>query len=214
MFLPDSVHLSLQSFGYRPCGKYTYRHSDSSEMVDHYLYLSFYGRPKEFLSINFGIRHMPAEIFAVRCLKVLGGALFQDLDEPAGSRCTMQFSLGRISGWQPRWSLTVSQYAEDALRRSVDQALAGRQFQAVQRISTTSDLFRLLSSNNEPCPWHLVSGALRAAQVTFLGRSCGMSMEDIRSLLLTYHDEMSSSLGKRMSGAEFLNGVVEQIGVQ
>ena len=103
MFNEKSITPGLAELGYRRLKKLTYKASWSLTDVEHFLFFSLYGGSNYFYCY-FGIRNPAAERVALECLKLFGGSIFQDLRFNPRYGCCMQFSLGGLAGWGPRWS--------------------------------------------------------------------------------------------------------------
>ena len=196
MFDEKSIAPSLEELGYLRPKKLTYKASWGSIDVEHFLFFSLYGGGDYFVCY-FGIRNPAAERFAFECLRLFGGSIFQDGRFDLRYRCCMQFSLGGLAEWGPRWSLNISGMSESALAHKVKGDIRDLLFPVVRSVLSPADLFALLIKDVEPCRWVRVSGALRAAMIVYLGGRLGMQTSEIESVLQPYLKEIAANMGQK-----------------
>ena len=213
MFDETSMTQGLAGLGYRRLKKLTYKASWSSIDVEHFLFLSLYGGGNYF-HCEFGIRNPAAEQFAVECLRLFGGSLFQDLRFDRRYDCHMRYSLGMWAGWGIRWSLAVSKMSQAALVDRVKSDVRDTLFPVIRSVLSVADLFALLLKDDEPCRWLRVSGTVRGAMIVFLGRRMGMERREIEGLLQPYLREIGAHMGHRtterpLSPSAFLTKVLD-----
>src|SRR5262245_13009858 len=133
MFDEKSITPGLAELGYLRLRRLTYKASWSSTDVEHFLFFSLYGGGNYFYC-DFGIRNPPAEQFAVECLRLFGGSLFQDVRFDPRYGCHMQFSLGMWAGWPTRSSLVVSKMSPAALADKVQSDVRDTLFPVIRSV--------------------------------------------------------------------------------
>jgi hypothetical protein len=184
---------SLAELGYLRVKKLIYRASWSSADVEHFVFFTLYGGGN-YLAAEFGIRNPDAQCFAVECLQLYGGRLFQNFHVDPLFGCPMRFSLGRMVGWPSRSSLVVSEMSEEALAAKIKDDVRIALFPVVRSVLVSADLFSLLAKDVEPCRWYVVSGAIRAAMLAHLGRQMGMPTSEIEATLQPYMKNIGGSV--------------------
>jgi len=209
MFDEKSMTPGLAELGYLRLKKRTYKASWSSTDVEHFLFFSLYGGGNYF-TCYFGIRNPPAQRFALECLKLYGGSLFQTVRFDHRYSCSMRFSLGGLAGWGPQWSLTISDMSEAALADKVKCDVRDLLFPVVRSILAPADLFSLLIKDVEPCRWLGVSGAIRAAMIVYLGRRMGIQTSELESMLQPYLKDIAGSVGREVASYSFLEEILHQ----
>jgi hypothetical protein len=210
MLKEKAITLGLKELGYVRCGKFIYRTGWSTPDVEHYLYFSMYGTPKEFLAGDFGVRNEAAQSFGVKCVRAYGGALYQFVEVDKPMQCYMRFPLGKVAGWYPRWSLTLSTQPEAALVNLVKGAVQDSLLPVIRDVTDLGRLLSLLERDEEPVRWLHVNGAMRAAQIAYLARLLGMGTVEIRSMLRRREGELFAHLkGAAMNSASYIERVIE-----
>jgi hypothetical protein len=213
MFDDKSMTPGLAELGYLRLKKRTYRASWSSTDVEHFLFFSLYGGGN-YLECDFGLRNPSAERFAIECLKLFAGPIFQDVRFDSRFDCHMRFSLGMSAGWPSRSSLVISKMSGAALADKVKYDVRNVLFPVVRSVLSTADLFSFLVRDDESSRWLRVSGAIRAAQIVYLGRQLGMETTELKAKLQPYLKEIGANIGgnapgDRVSPSVFLAKVLQ-----
>jgi hypothetical protein len=123
----------LADLGYKRVKRYVYRALWSSEDVEHFLYFSTWGAPKDYLTTYFGLRNPRAELFGVRSILAYGGHLYRLMRRDAGTDCCMKFSLGMLAGWQPRASIYLPATSGPQIAATITKSVRGPLFPLVER---------------------------------------------------------------------------------
>jgi hypothetical protein len=199
MFDEKSLTSGLSALGYFRLKRLTYKASWSSIDVEHFLFGSLFGSGNHFIC-DFGIRNPGAEQFALECLKLFGGPLFSDVRFDPRYGCSMRFALGKLARWSIGWSLTVSGSSEAAFADKVTGDIEHHLLPVVRSILSPADLFDLLMKDVEPCPWTMVSGAIRAAKIVYLGRGLGVKTSELWLMLQPYLTQIGGSIGRGGTG--------------
>jgi hypothetical protein len=190
-----SMTRDLSELGYLRLKRLTYKASWSSTDVEHFLYFSLFSGGY-YLACEFGVRNPAAQRFAIECLQLYGGPLFQTFRVDPRFDCPMQFSLGRMAGWPERSSLIVSKMSASALADKVKRDVRDSLFPLIRSVLSAADLFSLLVKDDEPFRWLRVNGALRAAMIVYLGRRIGMQAGEIEAMLQPYLKEIAASVDR------------------
>ena len=210
MLKEKRITLGLEELGYVRCGRFIYKAAWSTPDAEHYLYFSMYGAPREFLSGDFAIRNEAAQSFGVRCVRTYGGALYQLVEEDEPTRCYMRFPLGKVAGWNPRWSLTLSTLPEADLVKLIKGAVRDQLLPVIHDVTNLGRLLSLLERDEEPVRWVHVNGAMRAAQIAFLARALGMGTVEIRSMLRRRENELFTHLrGATLNCAYYIDRIID-----
>jgi hypothetical protein len=210
MLKEKTITLGLQELGYVRCGKFVYKAGWGTPDVEHYLYFSMYGTPKEFLAGDFGVRNVAAQSFGVKCIRAYGGAIYQFVEADEPMRCYMRFPLGKVAGWNPRWSLTLSTQPEAALVSLIKAAVQDKLFPVIRDVTNLGRLLSLLERDEEPVRWVHVNGAMRAAQIAYLARVLGIVTVEIRSMLRRRENELFAHLkGATLNSASYIERVID-----
>jgi len=210
MLKEKAITLGLKELGYIRCKRFIYKAGWSVPDVEHYLYFSMYGSPREFLAGDFGLRNEAAQSFGIKCVRAYGGAIYQfgAQDEPI--QCYMRFPLGKIAGWNPRWSLTLSTQPESALVNLIKGAVRDELFPVIRDVTNLGQLLSLLERDEEPVRWVHVNGAMRVAQIAYLARVLGMGTVEIRSMLRHRENEVFAHLkGATMDCTSYIERVID-----
>src|SRR4029453_18776033 len=194
MFDEKSMVPALADLGYLRLKKRIYKASWSSTDVDHFLFLSLYGGGNYF-ACEFGLRNAAAERFAVECLKLFAGPIFQDVRFDPRFDCRMRFSLGMLAGWPSRSSLELSTMFGAELVGRVQSEISSLLFPVVRSVLSAADLLSFLIRDDESSRWLRVSGAVRAAKIVYLGRQLGMQTIEIEAMLQPYLKEIAANIG-------------------
>jgi hypothetical protein len=209
-----SIAAGLREIGYARAKPLVYKATWSAPEVEHFLFFTLYGTPKEFLAGDFGVRNCNAQAFGVRCAQAYGGEAYRLVGQEEGQRCYMRFPLGKLAGWKPRWSLTVSTAPEEASIETIKGAIRDKLFPLIRDVTSVDRLMSLLAVDDEPVRWLHVNGAMRAAQIAYLARELGVATADIRSMLRPREIEVSAHLaGGKLDPASYIDRVIEDSGI-
>lgn len=210
MLKEATIARALKGFGYVRCGRFEYRAAWSTPDAEHFLFFSMYGTPREFLAADFGIRNVAAQTFGVKCVRAYGGAVYQLVEQNEPNRCYMRFPLGKQAGWEPRWSLSLSNQIEADLVTLIELALRDHLIPAVRDVTDIGGLLSLLEQDEEPVRWVHVNGAMRAAQIAYLARTLGLKEPEIRSVLRRRESELFAHLrGATLDCATYIERVMD-----
>ena len=198
----------LRGLGYRLRKGSAYRAEWSTDGVEHFIYLTLYGTPKNFISLDFGVRNLFAQNFAIHEIQKYGGPQYSALKYDEDNDCVMTFSLGKMSGWSPRWSLNGADFSAKDLSYRIKNDVEFRLFPAIQPLKTAKDLLSFLLIDAEPCPWVRSNEAIRAAQIIHLGRQVGMGSSEIRTALEPHEKAIASCLIKAPNPSSYLDSVI------
>jgi len=208
VFDERSMTPGLAELGYLRLKKRTYKASWSSTDVEHFLFFSLYGGGNYF-TCDFGLRNPAAERFAVDCLRLFAGPIFQDVRFDPRFDCHMRFSLGMLAGWPSRSSLVLSKMSETALADKVKYDISNVLFPVVRSVLSAADLFSFLMRDDESSRWLRVSGAIRAAMIVYLGRRMGISTSELNAMLQSHLKDIAGSLGRAVASCSFLQEVLQ-----
>ena len=203
-----AIEQSLVSLQYVPVGDFSYKSLWGEKNVEHFLYFSAYGAPKQFLSADFGLRNREAEQFSVDLIKEIGGKLYRTWRHNAKRDCSMRFPFGKLAGWAPRWSIDVLRISERELGDRIQTDITRFLFPLVKHIATTQDLLDVLMLDRDPFRWLHVNSAVRAAQIAFLARRTGTDSREIRLILLPFEAEIAAALPKSVVVKDFIEELV------
>lgn len=210
MLNEDALTGALSGLEYRRIKRRVYRATWSPPDVGHFLYVSLYGRPKEFLTVDFGIRNDGAQAFGVECVRAYGGPLYQLLRHDERVDCFMRFSLARLADWGSRTSLYLPGMSEALLLEKITTDIRGRLFPLIRGVVSTARLLTFLLKDAEPCRWMYVNAAMRAGQVAYLARMLGMQRGDTEAMLRPLEQEMKACLARGMDPASYVTSVVDR----
>ena len=220
MFKESLITDALANLKYVRLKHLTYRASWSTSDVEHFLYFSRWGTPKNFLTAYFGLRNAGAEEFGIECIRAYGGDLYRILKHDARVDCTMTFSLGNLAGWSPRWSLYIPKIpTHNGVIPEISMASLGEKiridvreclFPIIHDVTSLDRLLSLLLKDVEPCRWFRVNGAIRAAQIAYLARRLGLGTAEITSMLKPFEKELRASLVRGPNPASYINDVVKR----
>ena len=198
----------LSEFGYRRIVDGIYRAEWSTNQVEHFLRTNLYGNPKEFLSVEFGFRNLPSELFSVAEILKYGGGMYRAFKRDVRFDCSMTFSVGRLANWVPRTYLHLSipsfQQVADHLRFDIEFKL----LPVIRHLRNINDMLQLIAVDGEPCPWIRSNGAIRAALIVHLGRQLGIQPADIHKALQPYHQRIASALPKPADPTRYVERVI------
>jgi hypothetical protein len=204
----EIIGWTLEALGYVRVRKNVYQAAWSSSEVQHFVYLSLYGTPKEYLVVDFGIRNLKAEQFSLDCIRSFGGIIYQTVRHNMQVDCLMRFSLGMFARWAPRSSLALNQLPSgkviEILKHDFEQCL----FPIIQPILAIEHLFSLLLDDVEPCPWMRVNGGIRIAQVACLGRQLQMSTVELQKTVGAVREKWASAFQQEVAPETYIENVV------
>ena len=135
----------VETFGYVRVRSQTYRANWSTEDIEHFLYFIEYGKRKDYLMADFGIRHCAAEMFGKMCILKYGGNIYQShFNFQSDTNCLMKFSLGNLAKWGSRWSLNIRDMGEWEFNDSILVSIRDFLIPIVRSILTIKDFHYLL----------------------------------------------------------------------
>jgi hypothetical protein len=203
------IETTLKELGYRRLKRFFYRGGWSNSDVEHFLYLSVYGKPKDFLTADFGLRNEPAQTFAFNSLRTYGGDIYQLKAQDLDRHWSMRFSLGHLAKWRPRVSLHIPAASAAALAEKIKADIQVYLFPIIRGIIDTNGLLHFLLSDVDSYSWAYSNGALRAAMIVYLAAQDGMNSTQIRAMLAPYSKQISFGLVKASDPALFLDRVIQ-----
>jgi hypothetical protein len=210
MLKEKTIKLQLVELGYSRVRRLAYQATWSTPAVEQFLFFSLYGKPKEFLTGEFGFRNTEAQDFGVRCVQTYGSEIYSLLEQEKNIKCYMRFSLGGVAGWSPRGSLDVRSVSEEELAATIKAAVHDKLFPLVRSVTTLDRLLTLLIRDEEPVRWLHVNGAMRAAQIAFLARTFGMSRADVLSILAPHAKAIGTNLVRaKVDIATYIERVID-----
>jgi len=122
----------------------------------------------------------------------------------------MRFPLGKVAGWNPRWSLTLSTQPEADLVNLVKGAVRDQLLPVIRDVTNLGRLLSLLERDDEPVRWVHVNGAMRAAQTAFLASALGMGTVEIRSMLRRRENDLFAHLrGAKLNSASYIDRIID-----
>jgi hypothetical protein len=205
-----SLQTAMAEVGYQRLRRHVYRANWSSREVEHFIFFELYGRPKEYLTADFGFRNKEAQAFALRSIRAYGGEIYQMMRQDESSHCPMRFSLGQLAMWRTRSSLKISAMSGVELAEKIKIDIQELLFPVVRGVTTLDRLLSLLVVDEEPCPWVRCNGAIRAAMIVNLARQAGMESVDIHQLLKAYYNEISRHLsGPDRNPNSYIEKIIE-----
>jgi hypothetical protein len=200
---------ALSDIGYRRLKRFVYKATWSTHAVEHFLYFSLYGKPKEYLTADFGLRNEQAQAFGFKSVRAYGGELYQLARHDVRTHCAMIFSLGRLALWKPRSSLYLPSLSEIGLAEKIKVDVQNKLFPIIRSITEARSLLAFLNTDVEPNLWIYSNGAIRAAMIVSLARKCGMDAEQIRILLEPQIKRVAAQLGGTFSPTAYLEKIIE-----
>jgi hypothetical protein len=194
MFDERPLKSAMAELGYKRLKRYVYSADWSTSDVEHFMYYSLYGTPKDFITADFGVRNKEAEIFAIGAIKRYGGDLYQLLRYDEKSDTFMRFSLGTLASWGLRSSIKISSMTGDALAKKIQTDIREKLLPIIGAVRTLRDLLSFLLIDEEPRPWVRCNGAIRAAEIAHLAVRVGLDPAEICKLLNPYHNWIKTNL--------------------
>src|ERR1043166_3851375 len=181
----DEVALSrvMADVGYSRLKRHVYRAEWSTPDVEHLMYFLLYGTPKDFLTVDFGLKNLEAEIFAIKEIKKYGGVSYQVLRYDERIDSFLRFSFGTLASWGLRASIRISAMTSAKLAEKIRSDIDEKLLPIVEGVRTLNELLSVLLLDVEPFPWVRCNGAIRAGEVVNLARRLGKHPSEIRTLL-------------------------------
>ncbi len=173
----------LTDIGYSRLKRHVYRAEWSTPDVEHLMYFLLYGTPKDFLTVDFGLKNLQAEIFAIREITKYGGVVYQGLRYDKQTDTFMRFSLGTLASWGLRASIRLSAMTSAELAKKIRCDIDQKLLPVIHGVRTLDDLLSVLLLDVEPFSWVRCNGAIRAGEIVYVARRLGMTPSDIRTLL-------------------------------
>ena len=194
----DEVEMksAMATVGYRRLQRYVYRAEWSTPEVEHFIYFLLYGKPKNYLAADFGVRNKDAQAFALRSIRKYGGELYQLMRFDRAFHAPMRFPLGQVASWGARASLKISAMSVASLAERIASDIKLHLFVFIRDVTTLDRLLSFLLLDAEPCPWVRSNGAIRAAMIVYLAGRLDMRPSDIVSLLRPHKRSIASALIK------------------
>src|SRR5437773_2362930 len=100
-----AITTCLRELGYECLSPLSLQAIWSTAEVEHFLFFSTYGPSKSFLTVDFGLRNADAQSFGASSIQTYGGEAYHLVAQDERKQCYMRFPLGKLAGWNPRWSL-------------------------------------------------------------------------------------------------------------
>jgi hypothetical protein len=199
----------IRNLGYISIADKIYKRSLYDSEVEHFLYFEYFGESQQYLTCKFGVRYKRADLFAIVCIRKYGSTLSSLLRYNDRVDCLMRFSFGRVAGWGTRWAIDTLQAGARERAQSDLQKLLLPFVSSTKRLG---DLFDVLLADEEPCPWYLVSGALRAAIVVDLARRTAVGEAQVREALGQHHASIRTQLvkGPVSHPADFVDRLIRE----
>jgi hypothetical protein len=98
--------------------------------------------------------------------------------------------------------------SEAALLERITTDVKNALFPIIRSVLSNADLYSLLAKDVEPCRWYVVSGAIRAAMLIYLGRIMGMPTSEIEATLQPHIKDVAASIN-RVAPELFLDKVFQ-----
>jgi hypothetical protein len=174
---------ALKSVQYERLTHLTYKATWGTRQIEHFLYFSVHGVPKQFVNAHFGFRNPVGELFSVNSIRKYGGEVFKALKHDERTDCLMRFSFHRLGPETRRWSINIAAFSGEELAHVIEASVRERLFPAVCAITGLSELFQALAGDKEPYPWVASNGAIRAAHIVAAGMQLGLEEAKIRAAL-------------------------------
>jgi hypothetical protein len=199
----------MSDLGYLRKKANIYRAEWSLHDVEHFLYIEMWGKPKQFLAVDFGFRNPPSWIFAIMEIRKYGGEIFQDMKPNDPYPISNSFSLGRFAGWPYRDSLSLFQLSGTSLQTKLKIDIENRLFPIIRPLFNIDRLLEFLLIDAEPCPWWRSAAGIRAAQIAHLARRVGWRDADIREALRPFEKPIIQSMPRTVPNpAAYLDSII------
>jgi hypothetical protein len=191
-----ALRTAMTDIGYSRLKRHVYRAEWSTPDVEHLMYFLLYGELKDFLTVDFGLKNLEAEIFAIKEIKKYGGVSYQVLRYDERIDTFMRFSLGTLASWGLRASIRISATSGVELAEKILGDINEKLLPIIRDVRTLNDLLSVLLLDVEPFPWVRCNGAISAGEVVNLARRLGMNRSEIRTLLKPVSKWIRVNLGK------------------
>ena len=191
---------ALERVGYVPSGRMTdkklsllgYRASWSSSEIEHFLTLSVWGQPNQFVSAECSLRHPPAEAFANETmLRYLPSAFRAVYARMFPWECGLRFNLGKSAGW-PEGRVDTPKQTHQELGQTLDAAIREFDLAKYQHVLDCASLFDLALGDEPPFRWWQWGDSRRVAMTIYLGRKLGHTPASLKSALLCHVEKFKS----------------------
>jgi hypothetical protein len=96
-----------------------------------------------------------------------------------------------------------------SLAEKISDDIDERLFPVIRGVTSLNRLFSLLLDDAEPCPWARVNGAIRMAQVAYLGRRLDMAPAYVRANLKFHERQIVADLGEGADWASYIDRIIE-----
>jgi hypothetical protein len=189
---------ALREAGYKRVAKLTYRTDWSTPEVEHLLTFDTYGRPKQFLTGDIGLRNREADTFAEQCQRRYAAPVIRNSDfVPPPWWCWMHCSLGMLANWKGA-NLNTPYYTQAEFMQKVAASVRDFLVPYVGGITTIERFYDFLAQDSEPMRWFRSGGYFRAAEVAFLGRKLGVAPDKLEQTLLPRRRETINGIDMKM----------------
>jgi hypothetical protein len=168
--------------------------------------LNIFGNPKNNVGCDVGLKNDLSFSFAIDALKLHGGEVYRQSTwkpDAFNTRC----QVGRVCEWRPRMSLRISDYGRSGLLTKLGEDLELHILPNVTRYNDSARYLTLLGEDNRLFPWDTCNGAMRAAELIFLGRESGKTQSELSYILSNYEDNIRSGLGRDTRDSDFIGAV-------
>jgi hypothetical protein len=211
--LDDLLAQALRQAGYKRVAKLTYRADWSTPEVEHILTFDTYGRPKQFLIGDIGLRNRAADAFAEECQRRYADPVIRRSDfVPPPWWCWMHGSLGMLANWKGS-NLNTPDYTQDELLETVAAAVRDYLTPYVGGVTTIERLYHFLAQDTEPIRWFRTGPHFRAAEVAFLGRKVGVAPGKLEELLSPHQRAMKNNIDATMfTPEEYIARIIQDAG--
>jgi hypothetical protein len=201
---------ALERVGYAPSGRMTdkklsllgCRANWSSSEIEHFLTLSVWGQPNQFVSAECSLRHPPAEAFANETmLRRLPNAFRTIYARMFPWECGLRFDLGKSAGW-PEGRVDSPKQTPQELGQTLDAAVRQFALAKYQSVRDCAALFELAIGDEAPFRWQSWGDSRRVAMTIYLGRKLGRPPALLKSVLVPHVGTFKSPPDKSAPSAE------------
>jgi hypothetical protein len=195
----------MGNLGYSRVEKLVYRQSRSESEVEHYVYFSFWGSPKQYFTAHYDFFDIAADSFAVKEIKKLAGLAYDSIKFASVAHGSPEYPLGRLAKWEPRDSIYLPSVSVDVLKETITDAIEHKLLPLAQSIQTTQELFNRLIEDSEPMRWYFSNAAIRAAQIVFLSHKLKKPAGNVLDVLLTQSKYIASQLSREIKVKTYID---------
>jgi hypothetical protein len=199
----------MGTLDYEHVSEGTFRANWSTSEVEHFLYWTTQ-QQGVFLAGDFGFRNWGAETYARECMAVYGGLRSPSTltnGPTSDHRCYMRYDLARLTPKRYRWVVTLPTASNESLRAEVQQ-MVQLSVAALSPVITVGGLYDLLKRDEEWCPWYCVNGAIRAAQLVWLGKMLGVLPQEMETALQPRLREIELGLHTSMHPEVYISKLI------